>query len=658
VTRAQKFCFILLLFASTASAQGPNTFLGSGFFERRSLKSNFDFKIYNDGLIFEDDQDQDYSSSTWPRGIDFVDFSGSGFWFGCVKEDKKLVSSIFLSDFGHSFNQFVPGVIGDPHAKPDTVFGGSGWKYVNDVNYITYSSSDYDATGTDVSGNNYPDWPLRIVNGGEQYVQNKLERAMYSPSYKSDEEFFSVFKDTETGADNEYQGFPGTDSSSYPIGIEAHQTTYTFGGGLKDMLIINYDIYNKSGKDLDSCICGYLFNVFMDDEDNFNNPEYGYYSYYAKNGSRRLLTLYNPTPLKAYGPVPYYPNIGLACLNPVQDTSGNHRGTMIWKASGDYINHGGAWSVESDSTRYNRVSSLPQIDSAITDLYALGPIKLTFRKLLGVGPFSMKAGESIKFAIGIMFANGLPQLLAYDDILQKVYDKGIVTPAPPTQPQLTVAPAQEGILLKWDNAAELSHDPVIADSLGKPFAGYRLYRGHTSNGPFSKIREWQVGRDSIVHDYLDLGKDGADTTVHGLLSNVQYYYKLTAFDEGAPLLNMPEMESAGIVTPAVQSVPASSPYQLSNIRVVPNPFVVTHAAQQSTNHPVIFFDYLPEVCTIRIYNVALQLVAIIHHQGGSSEQWNLQTQGGQLVASQLLIANIQTPQGTSVIKKFAVVLSN
>ncbi len=61
-------------------------------------------------------------------------------------------------------------------------------------------------------------------------------------------------------------------------------------------------------------------------------------------------------------------------------------------------------------------------------------------------------------------------------------------------------------------------------------------------------------------------------------------------------------------------------------------------------------------CTIRIYTIALDLVKTITHSGGSREDWNLQTEGGQLVASQLLLAHIEATNGKTVVKKFAVVV--
>jgi hypothetical protein len=54
--------------------------------------------------------------------------------------------------------------------------------------------------------------------------------------------------------------------------------------------------------------------------------------------------------------------------------------------------------------------------------------------------------------------------------------------------------------------------------------------------------------------------------------------------------------------------------------------------------------------------VALDLVKTIRHSGGSREEWNLQTEGGQLVASQMLVAHIEAPNGKTAVKKFAVVV--
>jgi hypothetical protein len=93
---------------------------------------------------------------------------------------------------------------------------------------------------------------------------------------------------------------------------------------------------------------------------------------------------------------------------------------------------------------------------------------------------------------------------------------------------------------------------------------------------------------------------------------------------------------------------------MEGIRIVPNPYFIRHEAQRG--EPRIYFNYLPEECTIRIYTLALDLVKTIHHTEGSREEWDLTTEGGQLVASQMLVAHIEAANGTKTVKKFAVVV--
>lgn len=50
------------------------------------------------------------------------------------------------------------------------------------------------------------------------------------------------------------------------------------------------------------------------------------------------------------------------------------------------------------------------------------------------------------------------------------------------------------------------------------------------------------------------------------------------------------------------------------------------------------------------------LVRTINHTQGSREEWDLTTEGGQLVASQVLIAHIEASNGKSTVKQFAVVV--
>jgi hypothetical protein len=46
----------------------------------------------------------------------------------------------------------------------------------------------------------------------------------------------------------------------------------------------------------------------------------------------------------------------------------------------------------------------------------------------------------------------------------------------------------------------------------------------------------------------------------------------------------------------------------------------------------------------------------IQHTEGSRENWDLTTEGNQLVASQMLLAHIEAANGAKTVKKFAVVV--
>jgi len=94
---------------------------------------------------------------------------------------------------------------------------------------------------------------------------------------------------------------------------------------------------------------------------------------------------------------------------------------------------------------------------------------------------------------------------------------------------------------------------------------------------------------------------------------------------------------------------------LDRVHIVPNPYVVRHEAQRAPVDRRLFFADLPEQCTIRIYTVALDLVKTIYHTGGGVHEWDLRNDNGNLVASQLFIAVLESANGAVTTKKFSVV---
>jgi hypothetical protein len=113
---------------------------------------------------------------------------------------------------------------------------------------------------------------------------------------------------------------------------------------------------------------------------------------------------------------------------------------------------------------------------------------------------------------------------------------------------------------------------------------------------------------------------------------------------------------------------------LAQVQVVPNPYVVTHSGQTSTDNAKLYFTRLPPRATIEIYNVAGDLIKTLEHNAyitgttgtelasnATMLEWNLLSEGRQRIGSQVLTARViaKDEKGTvtgEVIKKFAVVV--
>ena len=658
------------LWTTCCAAQFNQTFYSPpGIMQRRAEAGRLHFLLSNDGSLFFNPRYWTDLESSWPSDSQYIafDYQAQGLWFAAKKQGRKLVSptgawyAFRLGAGTPQFDQFVPGFIGDPAAPADTVFNGAGWKHVNDPNYVVYKSTDYDSRGVDQSGNNFPDWPLRLVNGVTTYIHDVLQRGSYAPVWPADEVYFCIYKDTETKADPEYRGpTANPDSFSVPIGIEVRQTVLFWGQGpLRDVMVVDYGVLNKSGNVLDSSFIGFLVKPFVQRWQIMGLPraiDTNTVQFYATDPRRELGFEFNPLLERDVAPVKPY--VGLTLLRTPLDNDGQELGLSFWTGdlrSGTSIDQ--PTIPFSDVFRYDWMAR-NQIDPPASYVPGgvWGHVPPLFSMFSGSGPFRMEPGDTVHFTVALMVGNGLPGLLRLDDLVKRVYANGYLVPEPPLEPALVAQPLEGAVHLAWDSRAERSVDVIVPDSLGRAFVGYRLYRARSREGPYYRVKQWELGKDSLVHEYVDRGQDGIDTTMPaGLMNNVSYFYKLTAYDEGAPLLSLDPMESTGEI---IEVKPGGFPKEagdVSEVRVVPNPYVVSHGAQKSVEQPVVYFNYLPEECTIRIYTVALDLVRVLRHSGGSSELWDLTTEGGQQVGSQLFIAHIETPQGKRAIRKFAII---
>ncbi len=107
-----------------------------------------------------------------------------------------------------------------------------------------------------------------------------------------------------------------------------------------------------------------------------------------------------------------------------------------------------------------------------------------------------------------------------------------------------------------------------------------------------------------------------------------------------------------------------------NVIVTPNPYIVTNRWEQNKYERQIAFSRLPAECTIRIFNLAGDLVRVIEHKEsserrtdptnpitndlGGTEVWNLLNRSEALVASGVYIFYVESNVGKQV-GKFAII---
>ncbi len=188
-----------------------------------------------------------------------------------------------------------------------------------------------------------------------------------------------------------------------------------------------------------------------------------------------------------------------------------------------------------------------------------------------------------------------------------------------------------------------------------------------SSGDYIRIREQVAGAYKFTWDVRmtrnpEIRYVERDTTLDG--------YPATVIDT-LIIDNPPQTDDvARIITAkpfhsgdrfSLQTVPVQAQTaekdELSLIKVVPNPYLVTAAWERHRDDHRLSFTHLPAQCEILIFNVAGEIVAVIQHDDvySGTAFWDLQSYEGMEVASGLYLYVVKTPQGKSKEGKFAVV---
>ncbi len=99
---------------------------------------------------------------------------------------------------------------------------------------------------------------------------------------------------------------------------------------------------------------------------------------------------------------------------------------------------------------------------------------------------------------------------------------------------------------------------------------------------------------------------------------------------------------------------------LSNIRVVPDPYVVTNIWETSEFGKKLQFNHLPSECTIRIFTLAGEHVATVPHPAAGSEGrgfvfWDMRNKHDQFIAPGVYLYAVTTNDGHKKLGRFLVI---
>lgn len=285
------------------------------------------------------------------------------------------------------------------------------------------------------------------------------------------------------------------------------------------------------------------------------------------------------------------------------------------------------------------------------------------------GPFDVSPGEKVEIWVGVMVGDNEADLIAVTDKIWEYYQDGFNIPIIPN-PVLSANPGDNRVELHWSNDIDVTYRNPATNPPINDLQGYIIYRTTDQT-----LRYWETldtipmiyKSDSTINEtayrYID------QNNVH---NGFKYFYNLSAyrynalgiFEESTRLSdikNINNQPNALMVIP--KSLPAQISSDLDKIKVVPNPFVISSAWDESRVGNTVFgepirniaFTHLPTPCTIKIFSVDGDLIQTLHHTDQTGrEEWNLLSSENRPVVSGIYFYHIKSSLGEKT-GRFAII---
>ena len=285
------------------------------------------------------------------------------------------------------------------------------------------------------------------------------------------------------------------------------------------------------------------------------------------------------------------------------------------------------------------------------------------------GPIEIQPGESAVYYVAVAVGDDENDMFYYIDQAKDAYDKDFKLATIP-EPEMTAAAGNNQNVLQWNNRLDVEYINQFAVPPSNDLDGYIIYR--TTD---QLLGGWTV-LDTIPMEFkgeTEIRENAYSYTDNSNVFNgFDYIYSLTAYSKAADgsilesnrlndINNLDNSSAAAMLQPS--SKPAEEKADVDEIKVVPNPFVLSAQwdAERLGNYrygePVrnIAFTNLPENCTIKIFTLDGDLVNTIRHSGTTGrEEWNLLTSENRPIVSGIYFFHVKSKLGEKL-GRFAVI---
>jgi hypothetical protein len=491
-------------------------------------------------------------------------------------------------------------------------------------------------------------------------------------------------------------------SGHVPLGLKVIQSSYAWNDPYADaILIFEYRIMNIGRFRIDSTYVGYSVDADV-------GPSHATL-YYQRNFTAYIAparTAYVFNPVDA-GSTP----VGFSLLSTSKPLD-SLRYTFQWFPLG--------MTPPTDAEKYVMMSSgtiRPDEYPALSDtrfLFAFGPFTL-----FPAGPD--RDPDTVKIAVAVV--SGYSTRIDHRLVLQRntaraldIYlNQGIRLPATPPSPPLRVQVGFRRVELdwrwregdrerygrpdpeqNWDSTNQqarhypyrITHAPPGFDSTrgGRNFSAFRLWRSENPHFPensFVLLKQYDDPLDSfeyntgLQYSYVDSNLVRGKTYVYAVTSksipNIAYQ-EIPSGDSVVPVaVPIDPLESSRLVNALRVDLPFSVSTVPGTVRVVPNPYRTDReyslenggyegpSGEWDENSRKIKFINLPEVCTIRVFSLAGELIRSMEHDGRDGSGFSrgdhdmfLLSESNRALASGIYIFQVESALGTQM-GKFVVI---